>query len=308
MFIIMVKKLQSDTDSAVQYLINSIKNMKISNIEGENVSRVVSLVRGAHKRLKGVGVSKVPEEFPKWVLLLMQTSTVSSFNEAFAHLQREVEVGSILRSGSSKAYPPIEDVLRVAEKLYLDKTSTNEWSGLTSKGNSSSFPAVSKNNNGKGKPVTCWNCGGEGHGTRECTKPLNAALVEQRKKLYKENKKKERKERKDKKGDKKSDDNKKTPTGKWAPPSEAEKNKRVIDGKPMYWANRTKRWINDKQAGAAPTAHPAIVPPAPSGQSVPSNTGAPNSTSDSARTIAITNATHSINMAMQGLLGAFKEA
>lgn len=63
-FIIMMKKLQSDTDNAVQYLISSVKNMKISSIEGENVSRAVSLVRGAYKRLKSVGTNKVPEEFP----------------------------------------------------------------------------------------------------------------------------------------------------------------------------------------------------------------------------------------------------
>jgi hypothetical protein len=44
LFIIMMKKLQSHTDSAVQYLINSVKNLKISNFEGENVSRVVSSI------------------------------------------------------------------------------------------------------------------------------------------------------------------------------------------------------------------------------------------------------------------------
>jgi hypothetical protein len=63
----MIKKLQLDTDNAVQYLINNVKNMKITHYEGENVSRVVSLVRGAYKRLKGVGLNKLPDEFPKWI-------------------------------------------------------------------------------------------------------------------------------------------------------------------------------------------------------------------------------------------------
>jgi hypothetical protein len=45
LFIIMMKKLQSH-DSAVQYLINSVKNLKISNFEGENAS--MALAARAH--------------------------------------------------------------------------------------------------------------------------------------------------------------------------------------------------------------------------------------------------------------------
>ncbi len=43
MFLIIMKKLQVDTDMAVQYLQNSVKTLKITNFDGENVSRVVSL-------------------------------------------------------------------------------------------------------------------------------------------------------------------------------------------------------------------------------------------------------------------------
>jgi hypothetical protein len=67
LFIIMMKKLQSHTDFSVQYLINSVKSLKISGFEGENVSRVVSLIRGANKRLHNV--TTLPDEFPKWVHL-----------------------------------------------------------------------------------------------------------------------------------------------------------------------------------------------------------------------------------------------
>jgi hypothetical protein len=90
MFIKMMKKLQSHTDSSEQYLINSVKNLKISGFEGENVSRVVSLIRGANKRLRNV--TTLPDEFSKWVSLVLQTSSVEHFNKTFSHPKRTIEV------------------------------------------------------------------------------------------------------------------------------------------------------------------------------------------------------------------------
>jgi hypothetical protein len=51
-FLIMMQLLQGHTDSAVQYLLNSVTNLKISSAEGEKVNEVVSLIRGAYRRLK----------------------------------------------------------------------------------------------------------------------------------------------------------------------------------------------------------------------------------------------------------------
>jgi Zinc knuckle len=184
LFIIMMKKLQSHTDSAVQYLINSVKNLKISNFEGENVSRVVSLIRGANKRLRNV--TTLPEEFPKWVLLVFQTSTVDDFNKVFAHLKGEIEVVRPLMSSSTRPnYPTVEEMLHMAEKLYLDMTAANEWSGVTTKAGHSAFVAGNHSGTGAGvRKLTCWNCGVEGHSLKECPKPSNPAMVEKHKKAF----------------------------------------------------------------------------------------------------------------------------
>jgi len=48
--------------------------MKLTNYKGENVSRAVSLIIGAHKRM--VIVNKVPDEFPKQLLGIFETSSV----------------------------------------------------------------------------------------------------------------------------------------------------------------------------------------------------------------------------------------
>jgi hypothetical protein len=64
------------------------------NFQGENVSKVVSLIPGAHKRLKNI--MKLPVEFLQWVLQVLHTSSVPEFNDAFAHLQRNIEAVEML--------------------------------------------------------------------------------------------------------------------------------------------------------------------------------------------------------------------
>jgi Zinc knuckle len=294
LFIIMMKKLQSHTDSAVQYLINSVKNLKISGFEGENVSRVVSLIRGAHKRLRNV--TTLPEEFPKWVLLVLQTSSVEGFNKTFSHLKREIEVVTPLRLRTTVNYPPVEDMLRMAEKLYLDMTAANEWSGVTTKVNQSTFVTTT------GKKLSCWNCGGEGHTLKDCPKPTNQTMVEKNKKEFRDAKKKTQ----DKK--KKDDKSKATPAGKWAPPSKNENNKRVIDGVPRFWLDRTKRWVNDRDATPPQMANVAVVTTTPAvPSSAVSGITTVAGTSTASRELAIANAAHSINLAMQGLMSTLHE-
>jgi hypothetical protein len=196
LFVIMMKKLQSHTDSAVQYLITSVKNLKISNFEGENVSRVVSLIRGANKRPKNV--TTLPEEFPRWVLAIFQTSSVVEFNQAFSHIQRNIEVGLPLQTGNSRpTYPPIEEILRMAERQYLNMTAANEWTGVVTNGSQSAFVTV---NRPVGSKVICWNCGASDHMMKVCPKPSNLSLVENHKKEFKDAKKK----KKDKKDAKRS--------------------------------------------------------------------------------------------------------
>lgn len=291
-FSIMMKLLQSHSDNAVQYLINSVKNLRIRDFEGENVSKVVSLVRGAYKRLKSI--TKLPEEFPQWVLQLLQTSSVDEFNEAFTHLQRDIEViQTLLNNTTVPTYPSIENMLGIAQRKYLELVSTNKWSGLNTKANQSAFFGQKVDG---AKKMTCWNCGAEGHSIKTCTKALNQTAIEQRKKAF---------------NDAKGGGHGKKPEGKkegsrtpkkWSPPTSEEKNRRVINGKPMFYVRSTQRWEPDKKAaGGSPAGHVA----APTPTSTPPTTSGEFKAS---RDLAFSNASHTINVAMQGFLNAMQES
>jgi 3-polyprenyl-4-hydroxybenzoate decarboxylase len=99
LFSIMMRLLQIHSETAVQYLVNSAKNLQIKNFEGENVSKVVSHIRSTRKRLKQI--TSLPVEFPQWVLKVLQTSSVQAFNKGFSHLQRKIEVVEMLSSGTT---------------------------------------------------------------------------------------------------------------------------------------------------------------------------------------------------------------
>jgi Zinc knuckle len=300
-FLIMMKLLQNHTDSAIHYLIHSVKNPKISLFEGKDVRKVVSLIRGIDRRLKAV--MTLPEEFPKWVLNVLQTSTVSKFNMAFSHLQRTIEVVDPMIKGNLKTkYSAIDNLVQSSENLYSALAQTNTWTGVKTKANQSGF-VVKQDGNQKG---FCWNCGQEGHMLKDCTRVVSQSSIDARKKAFKEAKTKAKKAKQD---GKKDDEKKETPrTGKWAPPQPNERNKRAINGKPMFWHFKTQRWVEEKKAGAnqAAVAQQSVPPsttPTTALSSIPSN-----DSERVGRDLAMANASHQVKLAMKGLLNAFKES
>jgi hypothetical protein len=122
-------------------------------------------------------------------------------------------------------------------------------------------------------------------------------LIEKRRKEFKDSKKKEKEGKKGKKEG--SKDSKKEPKkGKWAPPTDSEKNRRVIDGKQMFYLHKTKRWVDDRNA-LPPAANPAVQPPVESNKT--------NSLDSKVKELAKSNVTHQINVAMQSIANALME-
>jgi hypothetical protein len=84
-FVLMMNHLLSDTKEAAVSFNERVKKFDIKTVKGENIYRVVSLLRGAVKRLQHT--NKMTEDIGKTLLTVMQTSSVDSFNQQFHHLQ-----------------------------------------------------------------------------------------------------------------------------------------------------------------------------------------------------------------------------
>jgi Zinc knuckle len=161
------------------------------------------------------------------------------------------------------------------------------------KGNQSTFVATIAS----GKKLTCWNCGVEGHYLKECPKTFVQANIDKNKRAFTEARKKSEKKK----------DDKKTPTGKWAPPSANENNKRTIEGVSRFWLSKTKRWVQDPDA-TTPSAHAHVATPIVLTVSSSLTTGSTTTSgTTTGRDLALANAAHSINVAMQGLMNSLKD-
>jgi hypothetical protein len=131
-FILMMNHLLSDTEEAAISLNNRVKKFDIKTVEGENIFRVVSLLRGAVKRLQHI--NKMPEDIVPTLLNVMQTSSVESFNQQFNHLQKQREQNSVLRQTGAAASLHREDIFMLAESEYRDYANNNLWYGVHTKG------------------------------------------------------------------------------------------------------------------------------------------------------------------------------
>lgn len=298
MFKIIMNKIQVDTEVAVEYLLRTVKNMSVATFEGEDISKVVSLLRGAHRRLKGYGDAKVPKYFAKQLCTIFQTCTVTEFSHMFQHCATTAEILNAEDPGVDH-WPKPEALLSLAEVKYLELKQTDKWTGITMKGNQSVFVAGGGLNEKK-KPLKCFNCDGEGHLADRCPRPKNEALMEKRRAEYAKNNPKN-----GKKGGKKGGKPK-----PFAPPKPDEKNHREIFGKPYHWNAKDKRWYEERKKvaklAAAATNPPAAQTTTVATPSVPTPVPVGNSKL-AIREVALSNTQQAINLALRGLTDQFLE-
>ena len=253
LFVIMMKLLVTHTEQATKNLVDTVENLKISKVRGENVSKIVSLILGAHERLEAI--SNVPDDFSKTVLKVLQTSSVDQFNKVFELIESQARIaGALTRSTPSTQaqfqIPSVEALLDLAEQEYLSLCRSNDWTGSKTRGSPSTFTAggltADSGGSRKWKPV-CWNCGGE-HTIKDCPKPKNEALIEANRQKY---------QAKKKAGAGNGNGDRNRSSNKWRPPSSDENGKRIIDGKTMHWDATTKRWNKPQGNVANDQAAPA---------------------------------------------------
>jgi hypothetical protein len=308
-FILMLNQLLADTEEAAASLQKRVKDFKISNIEGENIRKVVSLLRGAVTRL--TYIKKVPEDFPKILLQVMQTSSVDSFNETFHLIEKQRKHRTVLRrTGRHDPDVTVDDIFLLAEAEYRDLFSEGLWTGASNSGAESVFNAQG---NTPWTP-TCFNCGGP-HTNKECPKPKDQARIMANLKKFREaqtardaarggtgTRPKPRSE---------SGQSRKPNTGIYRPPTAAENNLRTINGKPMHWGTKQLKWFPARRLNATPATTPAAnaaIVPSPAPASAPAPLAVPAGTGKNQMvTLAIANSARAVNAAFENLALQFMD-
>ena len=116
--------ITTQTADAVRALTLRVTNLKLGDIQGENVGTAISQMRGALLRLKAL--DKVPNDIVDKILNTMQTSSVEKFNRFFENISFQLRL-------TPNSYTA-EDILHLAEKTHREFVASGEWTGLHSNG------------------------------------------------------------------------------------------------------------------------------------------------------------------------------
>ena len=261
-FILLMNQLLSQTEEAVLALQVRLKKLNLKNIPGENVDKAISLARAAILRLETF--NKTPEDLVRNLLKSFQTTSVSSFNEVFRHMEKQRFLDQALGGGKDKL--TATGIFNVAAAQYRLLWEEGEWTGIRTQGE-----AIFTNQTNAVRGV-CWNCGGSDHQLPDCKLPRDQTKIDKMKEAYKKTKKAAKGPDKENKGATPSK-SKSSGTSKWRAPTAEENNRRTIDGKAMFWSSKLRRWIPDRGArpsnAAATAATPVPLPPTPATNVLP---------------------------------------
>jgi hypothetical protein len=203
-FVIMMRKLLSNTEEASDALTKRIRDVKISNLQGENVDKATSLLGGAVKGLSHI--NRVPQNIVRTMLQIMQTTSVPKFNNTFELME------------TSRFVNNCEPTLHV---------------GVTGKFNVNTIFSIAEQKSGK-EPV-CWNCGGP-HRLPDFTLHKNQEKISEGKKKMQDAMKKARR---NPGGGVNNGIHNGATSGKFRNPTADEKNRRTIDGNVMFYHKKT---------------------------------------------------------------------
>jgi hypothetical protein len=284
--------------------VNQLKTAKLQNIQGENVTKLTSIVRNTVRHLETMkdattNLPLLPTDLNEQLLSVLQTSSVTQFNNVFTTIENNARADAL--GGSDPKFPSLEELCAKADANFQRLSSQNKWTGVRPDGSHLDATFVAKKNGGgtpaanvgqkkknpksrSGKQLVCDNCGSDEHFLNECKHARDESKIAAAKKRREDAKKKEQSGR--------------GPPKKWAPPTDnevANGSKRLIDGKLFKFDDSSKRWnklnanivLTPAPAPApAPAGPPTSVTPGPSG-AVSAVTGGSNATSAEARAAAI---------------------
>jgi len=123
------------------------------------------------------------------------------------------------------------------EAKYTEILERDVWTGANTTGTGSAFTMIGRK---------CFNCGDPSHMADKCPRTKDQQRINANIKKFNEAIKQNKRNKTANNENKDRKSKAKSPKGKYSPPTNTEKNRRIIDGKPMYYLTKTKRWVPDK--------------------------------------------------------------
>ena len=127
MLFLLLKRIADSSETAINHLRSQFEGYKISSTQGEDLEEVITLIKSLHALLQGASTSDrnyVPDDFPKTVLQVLQTTSVKKFNDIFydkmEYCRRRAD-----KAGGATQWPTISEIMTLATASYSRLKS--EW-------------------------------------------------------------------------------------------------------------------------------------------------------------------------------------
>jgi len=307
-----------DSETECLALANTVTELKITDIPGEDVTLFVTKYRAALTFLKNAnsyqdtnGVTHykyLRADSLDLLLEKLRSTSTQEFNDLFGVASAVIKMEKLepgrgqTRLGPGDAsllgdnlVQQLEGVLSNAQSQYLELSSLGKWHGVGTPG-TSSF-------------LSCWNCGEDGHRVPECPKEKNEAVIAANRQKFGGRGRGRGRDGGRGRG------RGRTPF-RWAKPTPAEHNKRLIGGKwhnfnPTANGGRGHWYVMNPQPKAATPAPAPAATPAPAPAAHPATTivlDASSLTSGTTMTTDTTPSTSGTSVAQVSLEASRREA
>ena len=191
MLLLILRQIQNTSDKALESLKQKLENLKITDIPGEDIDHVVSLIKSTDKILQTSSHgsrSYTLADLAQTCVDIFLTCSHEEFTAPFQQVKNRVMATADM-AGTAPSWPSVTELTNMASYNYA-RNRQLVWGAAPTKSsafNSNLTPhgphAGKPGNQGKGG-LKCFNCNSEEHMAGDCPKPRDERKIAAARKAY----------------------------------------------------------------------------------------------------------------------------